>query len=279
VNIGVVRDGAEAIVIDSGLNDDSARRIVKAIEGVGWHITVLINTHSHADHCGGNKYIQEKTKAQIYAPAIEAQMIEVPYLEPWYLSSGAMPIDELQNQFLMARPSHVDKVMDNKGELDIGSTKMTIVSLPGHSPNQIGIEVEETFFCADSVFSEEVLDRHKIPFFIDIGKEKQTLAFLQGSSSRYYVPSHATPGTLIRDLVAANSKAILDVEKYITEETGDGTKDQILKRVCDKFGVKLNEFPQYYLTSTAVMAYLSYLQKQGRLKPTLAENELTWRKV
>lgn len=208
VNVGVVRDGTTAIVIDSGLDDDSGRRIVKAVEAAGWHIGILINTHSHADHCGGNKYIQEKANTQTYAPAIEAGIIQFPYLEPLYLSGGARPIDELQNRFLMARPSHVDVVIEKQRELEFGSAKMRIISLPGHSPNQIGIEVEDILFCADSIFSEEVLQKHKIPFFTDIEKEKQTLVFLQSTTNRFYVPSHAKPCTRIGDLVSANSSIL-----------------------------------------------------------------------
>lgn len=279
VNIGIVRDGTTAIVIDSGLDDDSGRRIVRAVEAVGWHVGILINTHSHADHCGGNKYLQGKANIQTYAPAIEAGIIQFPYLEPLYLSCGARPIDDLQNKFLMARPSRVDVVIEKQSELEFGSAKMRVISLPGHSPNQIGIEVEDTLFCADSIFSEEVLQKHKIPFFIDIEKEKQTLAFLKSTTNSFYVPSHAKPCKHITDLVAANFKAIWEVEKYIVEKAQDGSKDQILKSVCDEFGVELKEFEQYYLTSTAVMAYLSYLQKQGLLKPTLAKNELVWRRV
>jgi glyoxylase-like metal-dependent hydrolase (beta-lactamase superfamily II) len=278
VNIGLVRDGKRAIVIDSGIDKDSGRRIVKAIEALGWHIDILINTHSHADHCGGNKYIQEKTNAQTYAPAIEAGIIQVPYLEPLFLSGGASPIRELQNGFLMACPSRVDVVIEGQRELQFGSVNIKIIPLPGHSLNQIGLDIEDTLFCADSIFSEEILQKHKIPFFIDIEREKQTLDFLQNTTNKFYVPSHAKPCTHIGNLVMANSKVIQEVQKCIAEKAENSNKDQILRGVCDWFGVELREFPQYYLTSTAVMAYLSYLEKQGLLEPTLVKNELFWRR-
>ena len=278
VNVGVVRDGRSAIIIDTGLDDESGRRIIRAVESAGWQATALINTHSHADHCGGNKYIQERTKVETYAPIIEAGIIQFPYLEPLYLSSGACPIDELHNRFLMARPSNVDVVIEKQNELDFGSIKVKVISLPGHSPNQIGIEVQDILFCADSVFSEEVLRKHMIPFFIDIEKEKKTLAFLGSTANSFYVPSHATPCAQIQDLVVANSKRIVEIEKYICEST-EGTQDQILKSICDKFGMELKEFGQYYLTSTAIAAYLSYLHRQLRLMPILVGNELIWRKT
>jgi len=191
-NIGVIRDGETAILIDSGLDDDTGKRILRTLEKYGLSLEAIINTHFHADHCGGNAYLKEKTGAKIYAPEIESAIIQYPYLEPFCLFSGANPIKDLKNKFLMAKPSQVDYVIkNNEDKLSFDEIEVGIVRLPGHSPNQIGIEIEDILFCADSVFSEDILRKYKIPFCVDIDKQKKTLNFLKNIKYRFYVPSYA----------------------------------------------------------------------------------------
>ena len=101
-NIGVIKDGNNAILIDSGLDDNTAKKILKVLEKENLILKAIINTHSHADHCGGNAYLKEKAQVKIYAPEIESGIIENPILEPLYLFSGANPISDLKNKFLMA---------------------------------------------------------------------------------------------------------------------------------------------------------------------------------
>ncbi|MGC8940941.1 MAG: MBL fold metallo-hydrolase [Candidatus Nanoarchaeia archaeon] len=92
-NIGVVKDGEKsAILIDSGLDDDTGRKILRLLEKNDLFVKAIVNTHSHADHCGGNRYIKEKTNAMIYAPEVESAIIQYPSLEPLYLFSGASPL-------------------------------------------------------------------------------------------------------------------------------------------------------------------------------------------
>ena len=98
---GVVRSENRAIPIDTGLDKESGRRILRLIQKNGLDAAAIINTHSHADHFGGNSFIVRRTDAKVYAPAIEAGIIQYPYLEPLYLFS-AHPVNEMMSRFLMA---------------------------------------------------------------------------------------------------------------------------------------------------------------------------------
>lgn len=281
-NIGIVRDGEKsAILIDSGLDDDTGKKVLKLLEEEGLTPKAIINTHSHADHCGGNKYIKEKTGAMIYAPEVESAIIQFPLLEPLYLFSGANPLKDLQNKFLMAQSSDVDYVI-KRGErrLKFDEIELGIISLPGHTPNQVGVEADEVLFCADSLFSEEVLKRHKIPFYADMDKTRETLRFLRESRYKFYVPSHAEPRESLTELVDANLKAIEGVEKYILDNFHRRkTTEHILKDVCDHYKINMRGTQQYYLMNTVTMAYLSSLHNRGKLKTEIIDNSLFWERV
>ena len=84
VNIGVVRiDERHCVLIDSGLNDTSARRALKAArDELGAQIVAIVTTHGHADHFGGNAFLVKRTGADVYAPAFDEAILRYPILQP-----------------------------------------------------------------------------------------------------------------------------------------------------------------------------------------------------
>ncbi|MHA2093721.1 MAG: MBL fold metallo-hydrolase [Candidatus Hodarchaeales archaeon] len=279
VNIGVIRDKDDSVIlIDTGIDKGIGKKINNLLTSENLVLKAIINTHSHADHCGGNKYLQDTTGATIYAPVIEEAIISNPYLEPWYLFSGATPIKDLQNKFLMANPSKVDHVIErNDQNLKFENVKLNILPLPGHALNQIGIEIDSICFCADSVFSEEVLVKHKVPFFIDIKKSLETLNYLLSTNYSFYIPSHAAPSPDISKVVNENINCIKAIEELVFNILIEPkTTNQVIKSVCEHFQLVLSRVNQYFLLKTPILAYLSYLRNERRIEVKLSANELFW---
>ena len=55
-NVGILTDGSSVYCIDTGNTDGDGESLCKCIGELfpGKEIKVLLNTHSHADHCGAN---------------------------------------------------------------------------------------------------------------------------------------------------------------------------------------------------------------------------------
>jgi len=56
-NIGLIDDCGNGVFIDSGIDGDVSRKAAMLAEEMGIRPSMVINTHSHADHCGGKTYL------------------------------------------------------------------------------------------------------------------------------------------------------------------------------------------------------------------------------
>ena len=103
--IGIIKGaGDEVYLIDSGSSKDTGKKILKILNQNGWKLKAIYNTHSHADHIGGNRYLQGQTGCKVYAPGIECNFTRHPILEPSFLF-GAYPPSDLRHRFLLAEES------------------------------------------------------------------------------------------------------------------------------------------------------------------------------
>ncbi|MFZ5351255.1 MAG: MBL fold metallo-hydrolase [Bacillota bacterium] len=281
VNIGVIKNEKnpeKSIIIDSGLDDDSGRKILKLLNDNGMSVGSIINTHSHADHCGGNSFIKSRTDASIYAGSLEKAIIEHPELEPFYLFSAA-PMKELDVKFLKAKPSAVSHILE-PGSLKIDDIELSVISLQGHTPGMMGIaSTDGVFFVGDAVFSEDIINKYGLVYLYDVKSALSTLEYMKSMKYDYYIPCHGELVDNISDLVEANIKAVNDVEKEVLKFcTIPADRDRIVSRIIEKYKIKLT-VPQYYLTVASVSAYLSFMTDSGMLKMSFEDNKLKWQRI
>lgn len=277
VNIGVLSNGERCALIDTGLDKDSGRNIRKVLEYEDLKLEVIINTHSHADHFGGNNYLSRNLNAKVYAPKIESGIIQNPILEPIYLFQGAVPIRNLRNKFVLAKPSPVDFVIE-PGKLQVIGLDVEVVSLPGHCFNQIGVLVDDVLFCADTVFSGRVLEKYKIPVVQDVKNHIETLKKLGETKHSFYIPAHTRPREDIKEIVlqnlAATNGIIKDIKNIVSTSK---TTEQVVSRLATQYGLDLTVIQQYYLIQMTVMAYLGYLYDEKIIEIEMKENNLFWK--
>ena len=71
--IGLVRlNDTHVCLIDSGSDKEAGRKVRQILDANSWQLTAIFNTHSNADHIGGNKYLQGQTGIKSMHRALNA---------------------------------------------------------------------------------------------------------------------------------------------------------------------------------------------------------------
>ena len=64
------------LLIDSGDNNQQARKIAEVIQAHGLNIRFVANTHHHPDHAGGNLFFQEHYPGSLFLAADQAPRLK-----------------------------------------------------------------------------------------------------------------------------------------------------------------------------------------------------------
>lgn len=273
-NIGfIVREG-KATLIDSGNDKEAGRRINKILKEQNWELEAVVNTHSNADHIGGNDYLQRNLNCRIYAPSLENYFIESPELEAAFLWGGK-EVKELRNKFFQAKASRVDRIIEMDTEFAGG---LQAFPLKGHFFNMAGIRTPDgVLFLADCLFGKEILGKYGIPFIFDVGQFKETIEAVKDMEADWYIPSHSPVLENIEETAELNLELVEKIEGDILGILMEEKSfDQILKELCDRYRIKLNP-GQYALIASTLRSFLSYLYDEDLAAFVFQENRMLWK--
>ncbi len=273
--IGVVRlNEQDVCLIDSGNDKDAGRKVKKILDVEGWRLTAIYNTHSNADHIGGNKYLQGQTGCRIYAPGMECDFTRHPILEPAFLYGG-YPCKDLRHKFLLAQESGAEAL--TKEALPDG---FEIIPLPGHFFDMVGFRTgDDVVYLADCLSSRETLDKYRIGFIYDVGAYIKTLEMVKTLTARVFVPAHAEAAGDISALAQYNIDKVEEIAARIVGLCAEPLCfEVILQRLFQEYGLTMN-FEQYVLVGSTVRSYLAWLKDMGRLGAVFEKNMLLWERA
>jgi len=269
--IGLVRlNDTEVCLIDSGNDKDAGKKVCKILEANGWTLKMILNTHSNADHIGGNRYLQERTGCKIYAPGIECDFTRHTVLEPAYLYGGYPPKD-LRHKFLVAQESDAQYLSE-----DVLPEGFEIISLKGHFFDMVGFRVGEVVYLADCLSSKQTLDKYGIGVVYDVGEYLATLERVKTMQAKVFIPAHAEQTDDISPLVQYNIDKVNEIAEKICEFCAEPICfEKLLQKLFDHYRLQLS-FEQYVLVGSTVRSYLAWLKDTGRVSVKFEENMLLW---
>ncbi|MBN1438387.1 MAG: MBL fold metallo-hydrolase [Anaerolineales bacterium] len=176
---GVIGTPDGAILIDTLALPSETREIREYVEQrMNTKVRFVINTHYHADHCGGNYIFPE---AQIISHEICRNLMET-------MSRKALESAKSENKELSDAEVILPNVTFRDGSLYflVGKRTIRIFPLPGHSPDGIGVLLEEEriLFAGDAMMP--------LPFFRDgdLDTLAATLKTINGMGLENIVQGH-----------------------------------------------------------------------------------------
>ena len=267
----VVGEEGQVSLIDSGSDKDAGRKVRQLLDARGWKLAAIYNTHSNADHIGGNQYLQRQTGCAIFAPGIECDFTCHPILEPAFLYGGCPP-RELRHKFLLAQESQARPLTD-----DCLPQGWSTIPLPGHFFQMVGFRTpDDVVFLADCLSSQETLDKYRIGFIYDVGAYLDTLEMVKTLGAAQFVPAHAQAVEDIAPLAQYNIDTVHQIAADILSLCAQPLSFEVLlQQLFSRYGLEMN-FEQYALVGSTVRSYLTWLRNTGRLDAYFTDNMLLW---
>ncbi|MCJ7664869.1 MAG: MBL fold metallo-hydrolase [Desulfobacterales bacterium] len=199
-NAYVVANGKQAILIDAGMKKRE-KKIIAALERmriVPRDIQLIILTHTHYDHCGSLKALQEITKAKILVHKAEAACLEQGFCE---LPKGTMWFSKIMSAIGRAlnkrvgryAPVSPDITIAKRFNLQAYGIDGYILPTPGHTAGSISVIIEENH----AIVGDTLFNIFKKSVFPAYANDQETLLSswekLLAIGCEYFYPGHGKP--------------------------------------------------------------------------------------
>lgn len=195
----------KALLIDTGYGEGDFRQIVESITDKP---VMVVNTHGHFDHTGGNGWWEEAWMSEGAVPG------------------ARVPFCEEQQRWYDAKP-HKDyriHILKDGDIIDLGGKIVEVLSIPAHQEGSIALldKTDRLLFTGDELEAGQVLlfvrDRN-LPLEQVVSAHKQNMEKLAARRAEYDFICPAHNGTLLQPDLYLNDFIALD------QEILDGTAD------------------------------------------------------
>lgn len=173
-NVYVILGSHGFVMVDSGLGFNT-KSIINALRKLGLRVEdlrVLINTHCHLDHTGGNREILSLSRAKLALHEVDAKFIE---------EGEASAIEPIGILSVSPRPLRVDFKLREGSTLNLGTRILRVIHTPGHTPGSMCLfdEADKVLISGDTVFLDGV-GRYDFPYssYEDLLRSVEKLAKL-----------------------------------------------------------------------------------------------------
>lgn len=275
-NIGIYSfKNKNCIIIDTGIDNTSGKKIDEVLIENGLHPKFIINTHSHIDHCGGNNYLRDKyTGILAYSSCDEELLMTHGELNSEVLYSAANCFSSLDK----ANIRHAFEAPLIEGENKIGDEKFQVMILPGHSKGTLAlITGDKVCYLGDSIFSKEILEKYKIPNLINVKGQLTSLNRIKEIDCDYFVIGHSSEIYSKEEiilLVDYNLSIIDEVGNVIFELLSEPqSRETLIENLCILKDLSIN-FKEYYLMNQTIGAYLSLFYERGQITYSVQDGRL-----
>lgn len=139
---------SDAIIVDPGMyQDEEFKAVDRFIADNGLHLTQIVNTHMHLDHCFGASYVKSKYGVKLAAHPDDASL--------------GLSLPEQCRRFGIKKCDQgveIDIPLADGDEIRVGESRLRVLHVPGHSRGGIALYCAEQKFVlvGDSLFKGSI---------------------------------------------------------------------------------------------------------------------------
>ena len=278
--------GERNALIDTGMNVTPERDITPVLESLGLSLAdihLILNSHGHFDHTGGDHAVKSAGNARILIHREEATMVSdrKRYLEDFFapMVKGVLGEEHLEmdwgNFVQLAGPeTSVDGFLEDNDLIDLGGEcQLRVLHLPGHTAGSLGFywEREGILFSGDSLPGLHD-GSGGLPILMDLEAYKHSVKRVSELPVRQILMSHDYRGISLRpanirqgeevkrhlqdcyEVADRLSEAISAIPEVSLEEPVIRVYDQVVARLPERMGFKkLEELPVMALSAEVIL--------------------------
>jgi hydroxyacylglutathione hydrolase len=205
----VLVNGREPVLVDTGFGGDLAEteRLLRESGTPPEGLALVVNTHYHSDHAGGNAGLQSRYGLPVAAHRWEAELVNGRDREACSAEWLAQPVE----------PYRVDRPLSEGDEVSAGGPTLRVLHTPGHTLGHISLYApeERTLIMGDAAHGDDVAWIN--PFREGAGAMVRALESLERLSELDAARAYSGHGAAIEDPPAAIDAARRRYEKWLGE--------------------------------------------------------------
>lgn len=159
-NIYLLRGRDRDLVVDAGMGLVPLRPMLALAPGKP---VTAVATHIHLDHVGSLHEFEDRAGPALSADGFATMPDALTYADMFRGFPGAVarpPRADWTSQSYRLTPAPLGRALAAGDMVDLGDRRFTVLALPGHSPDSIGLfdEADGLFFCGDAIYPGGLID-------------------------------------------------------------------------------------------------------------------------
>lgn len=280
----VIDGGTELALVDSGINTTPDAFILPFFSAFGRKPDLLVNSHGHVDHFGGNARLREAyPELRIAAHHVDARWIEdtrrhlhemyAQMPDDWWFEDGGAGLLEL-----CGGNSAVDVRLDDDDVLEIGARRFAVHRSGGHSPGHISLFEMATGIAVtgDAALGWGPDTDEGTPdapsFYYDADAYLAGGRMALGLDARLYCTGHfgAVDAGAMGKIVEDSAAFVASFDRFILEALAGGAS-RTLAEIAAHIGTRLPSYEFGFHIHASAQANLDRFMRTGRVRTRIID--------
>ncbi len=263
-------DEKRVVMIDSGLPDDGPD-IVALLEENGLQVVAVLTSHTHPDHAGNHRLLQEHFDAKIYMTPLAKATMSDPMSMYAILGTKAGYHKSINR---LGEGVRTDVVLPwEDGEVTVEGAVFRQITTAGHCAEHLCfITPDNVAYLGDAILSPKLIQSIRLPYCACLEPYMEALGKIEALNCDKYILAHNSVEEDAREMVRI-TRETLEQRLNALEALADTpvTLDELVREFLVQTNADLTSWRSVNGVGFNAKAFAGYLVDHDRLKFVLED--------